>query len=378
MSNQAQVPATPKSANPIKVLVVDDSAFMRHSISQYLNENPDITIVGAARDGNEALDMIPKLEPDVITLDVEMPRMDGLTALRQIMARFPRPVVMFSSLTREGAVETIRALTLGAVDFISKPTSNVNIRSVMDEAATKILRAASAHVKPVAQTISRAVPVTVTLTSPTMQPTQTSGGAAGADKIVRSRLRSDPIVMIGTSTGGPRALNELIPALPGDLGAAIVVVQHMPVGFTRSLAERLNSVSKLRVKEAEVGDRLLVGQVLVAPGGFHMVIDDDELVALNQKPPVHGVRPAVDITMISLVQRYGKTVIGAILTGMGNDGTTGSSLLHSMGGRVIVEHESTCVVYGMPRAVVEAGAATEILPLSDIPAAIERAVKSRM
>jgi two-component system chemotaxis response regulator CheB len=378
MSNQAQAPATPKSPNPIKVLVVDDSAFMRHSISQYLNENPDITIVGAARDGNEALDMIPKLEPDVITLDVEMPRMDGLTALRQIMARFPRPVVMFSSLTREGAVETIRALTLGAVDFISKPTSNVNIRSVMDEAATKILRAANAHVKPVAQTISRAAPVTATLTSPTTQPTQTSGGSVGAEKIVRSRLRSDPIVMIGTSTGGPRALNELIPALPGDLGAAIVVVQHMPVGFTRSLAERLNSVSKLRVKEAEVGDRLLVGQVLVAPGGFHMVIDDDELVALNQKPPVHGVRPAVDITMISLVQRYGKTVIGAILTGMGNDGTTGSSLLHSMGGRVIVEHESTCVVYGMPRAVVEAGAATEILPLSDIAAAIERAVKSRM
>jgi len=372
MTNQAQAPVFPKSSNPVKVLVVDDSAFMRHSISQYLNENPDITVVGAARDGSEALEMIPKLEPDVVTLDVEMPRMDGLAALRQIMTRFPRPVVMFSSLTREGAVETIRALTLGAVDFISKPTSNVNIRSVMDEAAQKILRAAGAHIKPAARSADVPAPAVKPAAG---FPTPQAGAAPGSEKTVRVRLRSEPIVMIGTSTGGPRALNDLIPALPGDLGAAVVVVQHMPPGFTRSLAERLNSISKLKVKEAEQGDRLMVGQVLIAPGGYHMTIDDDELIALNQKPPVHGVRPAVDITMISLVQRYGKIVIGAILTGMGNDGSTGSSLLHSLGGRVIVEHESSCVVYGMPRAVVEAGAATEVIPLQDIPAAIERAVK---
>ena len=369
MTNQAQAPEKPKSANPVRVLVVDDSAFMRYSISQYLNENPGIVIVGTARDGADALELIPKLDPDVVTLDVEMPRLDGLSTLRQIMARFPRPVVMFSSLTREGAVETIQALTLGAVDFIAKPSNNVNIRSVMDDAAGKIIHAASAKFRLPAS--GRAAAVSVASPLPVFS---TSGN--NVEKNIRLRLRNEPIVLIGTSTGGPRALNELIPALPADLGAAVVVVQHMPAGFTHSLAERLNSVSKLKVKEAEPGDRLMIGQVLVAPGGFHMTFDDNDQVALNQKPPVHGVRPAVDVTLISLVQRYGKLVIGAILTGMGSDGTTGAELLHSMGGRVIAEHESSCVVYGMPRSVVEAGAATEIAPLGEIPAAIERAVKN--
>ena len=374
MTNQAQAPVKPKSAHPVRVLVVDDSAFMRYSISQYLNENPDIVIVGTARDGADALELIPRLEPDVVTLDVEMPRLDGLSTLRQIMARFPRPVVMFSSLTREGAVETIQALTYGAVDFIAKPTNNVNIRSVMDDAAGKILRAASAKIRMPAS----GRPSTAGAFQPgNAGPLPVTAGAGNtADKPTRLRLRSEPIVMIGTSTGGPRALNELIPALPADLGAAVVVVQHMPAGFTHSLAERLNSVSKLKVKEAEPGDRLMIGQVLIAPGGFHMTFDDNEQVALNQNPPVHGVRPAVDVTMISLVQRYGKLVIGAILTGMGNDGTTGAELLHSMGGRVLAEHESSCVVYGMPRSVVEAGAATEIAPLGEMPTAIERAVKN--
>jgi two-component system, chemotaxis family, protein-glutamate methylesterase/glutaminase len=369
MAQPAQVQVKTKSPNPVRVLVVDDSAFMRYSISQYLNENPEITIIGSARDGSEALEMIPKLKPDVVTLDVEMPHLDGLSTLRQIMQQFPCPVVMLSSLTKEGAVETIQALTYGAVDFIQKPSNNVNIRSVMDDAAGKILRAAHARIRPVSL-----APAAVVRNTPQAQAISLTHPPV-PDKPTRLRQRTDPILLIGTSTGGPRALNDVIPSLPANLGAAVVVVQHMPAGFTHSLADRLNTVSKLKVKEAEPGDKLMVGQVLLAPGGFHMIFDENEQVALNQKMPVHGVRPAVDVTMMSLVQRYGKSVIGVILTGMGSDGTNGATLLHSMGGKVIAEHESSCVVYGMPRSVVEAGAASEIVPLSDIPAAIERAVK---
>jgi two-component system, chemotaxis family, protein-glutamate methylesterase/glutaminase len=350
------------SSTPIKVLVVDDSAFMRHMICQALNQQPDISVVGAARDGYEALEMIARLQPDVVTLDVEMPRLDGLSTLRRIMSDFPRPVVMLSSLTQEGAVETIQALTLGAVDFVGKPANQVNIQQVMDETITKIKKAASARVR------------------------ANLGGLKLPHEITKHQLEKDkdtrplvnePIVLIGTSTGGPRALNELIPALPANLPAAVVVVQHMPAGFTRSLADRLNGSSQLRVKEAEVGDRLEIGRVLVAPGGFHMVLDENLRIALNQNPPVHGVRPAVDVTLLSLVQRYGKGVIAAILTGMGSDGTNGATLLHGLGGHVIAEDESTCVVWGMPRSVYEAGAASEVLPLSEIAVAIERAVRAQ-
>ncbi|GAP07892.1 MAG TPA: chemotaxis response regulator protein-glutamate methylesterase [Anaerolinea thermolimosa] len=354
------VPVQPSLPRPVRVLVVDDSAFMRYSISQYLNERPDLQVVGAARDGREALDLIPRLDPDVVTLDVEMPRLDGLSTLREIMQRFPRPVVMLSSMTREGAAETIQALTLGAVDFVTKPTSNVNIRSVLDEAAQKILRAASAHIRPVSL-LARKPPAPVVEAAP-------KGGG-------RPLKHHEPVVLIGTSTGGPRALHEVVPALPADLPAAVVIVQHMPAGFTHSLAERLDSLSKLKVKEAQPGDSLLVGQALLAPGGFHMLFDENLQVTLNQNPTVHGVRPAVDVTLISLIQRLGRSVIAVILTGMGSDGTNGATLLHSMGGRVIAEHESTSVVWGMPRSVVEAGAADFILPLPEVASRIEQLVQ---
>jgi len=303
-----------KSPNPVRVLVVDDSAFMRFSISQHLNENPDLQIVGTANDGREALRLIPQLQPDVITLDVEMPHMDGLSTLRQIMKSYPRPVIMFSSLTKEGTAETIQALMLGAVDFVAKPDNRLDIRQVMDEMAAK------AKVKPVALR-QAAVPLS--------QPAQNS------EKPVSVYQKKTPIIFIGSSTGGPSALNEIIPALPFNLPSPVVVVQHMPAGFTRSLSERLNAISPLKVKEAEPGDRLMVGQILVAPGGFHMTLDENERVALNQKPTVHGVRPAVDVTLTSLIQCFGKSVIAVILTGMGSDGTNAASLLHSEGGYVI-------------------------------------------
>lgn len=343
------------------MLIVDDSAFMRYTIGNHLSSYPEIQVVGSARDGNEALALIPRLKPDVVTLDVEMPNLDGLSTLRQIMAQFPRPVIMLSSLTKEGAIETVQALTIGAVDFVAKPSQKANIGVVMDEVAAKILKVSRARVSPVALPVINAVPVVE-------QPR--------SSKKVRSRMSSEPIVVIGSSTGGPRALNTLIPALSADLPAPIMVVQHMPAGFTHSLAERLNTISRLAVKEAQPGDRLEVGKVLIAPGGFHLTFNEQEKVELNQHPPVHGVRPAIDVTLTSIIQRYGKAVIAVILTGMGSDGTNGSVLLHSMGGKVIAEAESTCVVWGMPRSVAEAGAADIVAPLPEIAGLIEQAVRS--
>ena len=347
---------SPKS---LRVMVVDDSAFMRFSIIQQLNEDPEIQVVGSASNGNEALRLIPQFEPDVITLDVEMPHLDGLSTLREIMKKFPRPVIMVSSLTKEGASETIQALMLGAVDFIPKPDNSLDIRTAMGEIIAKIKLAAKAKVK---RSTSNLLQMSTPQTS--TQP----------EKTLHSYSKLAPVILIGSSTGGPGALSEIIPALPASLPSPVVIVQHMPAGFTRSLSERLNSLSPLKVKEAEPGDTLMMGQVLVAPGGFHMLFDENERVTLNQKPAVHGVRPAVDVTLNSLNKHFGKNMIGVILTGMGSDGSLGMSILHSAGGYVIAEHESTCVVWGMPRSVVEAGSASIVLPRPKIAKGIESAI----
>jgi two-component system, chemotaxis family, protein-glutamate methylesterase/glutaminase len=343
----------------VRVLVVDDSAFMRFTISKHLNETAGIQVVGTARDGMEALDLIPKLKPDVVTLDVEMPRLDGLSTLREIMTRFPMPVVMLSSLTAEGTVETVQALTLGAVDFIAKPEHKANMTSILEDVSGKIIRASKAKVWPMKR-------VTVPEPHPMVPPSL---------KRLRNLNSHDKIVVIGSSTGGPRALNTVVPQLPADLAASVLIIQHMPVGFTRSLSERLNQSSQLMVKEAEPGDTLDVGRALLAPGGFHMILDQDNRIALNQNPQVHGVRPAVDVTLISAAQKFGNRIVSVILTGMGNDGTNGAILVHSSGGWVIAEAEESCVVWGMPRSVYEAGAANEVVPLNQVAEAIVKAVK---
>jgi two-component system chemotaxis response regulator CheB len=360
MTDSLQAQTRLKSPKPIRVMVVDDSAFMRFTIAQQLNGDPELQVVGVASNGRQALQLLPQLKPDVITLDVEMPVMDGLSTLREIMKNYPRPVIMFSSLTKEGAAETIRALMLGAVDFVPKPDNRLDIRAAMGDMRVKIKVAVQARVK---------------FVSPALSTPLHSHSSGRPKKLVRAYLKKAPVVLIGSSTGGPSALSEIVPALPPDLQSPVVIVQHMPAGFTRSLSERLNSLSPLNIKEAESGDALLTGQVLLAPGGFHLTLDENEQVALNQKPAVHGVRPAVDVTLNSLIQRFGKQVVAVILTGMGSDGTHGATLLHSSGGFVIAEHESTCVVWGMPRSVVEAGAASVVLPRPQIARAIARAVR---
>jgi len=343
-------------------MIVDDSAFMRYTISKHLADFPDVAFVGSARDGQEALELIPKLQPDVITMDVEMPRLDGLSTLKKIMADDPRPVIMLSSLTKEGTVETVQALTIGAVDFINKPDNKANISLVMDDVVTKIRKAAGVKVRFMPHRNAPPAPVM----SP-LYPVKRPG---------RALTSKDRIVVIGSSTGGPRALNVVVPALPANLPAAVFIVQHMPVGFTRSLAERLDSISQIRVKEAEPGDQLDVGRALIAPGGFHSVINEQGQVALNQNPPVHGVRPAIDVTLASIAKHFGAAVISVILTGMGSDGTNGSGLVNQAGGRVIAEDESSCVVWGMPRSVYEAGYTQVVVPLDQIADAITQAVSS--
>lgn len=332
----------------IRVLIVDDSAFMRHVLRNSLAADPEIQVVDTARDGLDGLAKIASLQPDVVTLDLEMPRMDGFEALQRIMQEMPRPIIMLSSLTQAGADATIRALRLGAADFVPKPASGgLNIEAMKGVLLGKIKQAASIDVRKL-----RSRPAW-----PVHGPAQKRPTPASLD------VECHRVVVIGTSTGGPRALHEVVPRLPANLPAGVLIVQHMPPGFTRSLAQRLDEVSQLTVKEAEVGDVLRTGMALMAPGNYHMTIDRQGRIRLDQGPQQHGVRPAVDATLESVAQAYGSGTVAAILTGMGSDGTRGAKLIKAAGGKVIAEDRSSCVIYGMPRAVVEAGAADRVATL---------------
>lgn len=328
----------------VRVLVVDDSPTVRAVLARRLDSHPGLEVVGNATDGIDALEQIKVLRPDVVTLDVEMPRLDGLGTLRRIMAESPTRVVMVSSLTGEGATATLEALELGAVDFVEKPSSAglAMARDIADSVGEKVLNAAQARLR--------------TVRAPSARPPTTPLAPAGR------RWRAMTVV-IGSSTGGPAALNAVITGLPADLGVPVLVVQHMPPGFTRSLAERLDDHSAVTVREAEAGSRPKAGTVLLAPGGYHMRLDATGALAFDEGPPECGVRPAVNITMESVVAAERSRTLGVVLTGMGNDGTRGAGLIKGAGGSVIAEDESTCVVYGMPRSVIEGGYADAVVPL---------------
>mgnify|MGYP005850128015 CR=1 FL=1 len=339
----------------VRVLVVDDSAFMRYVISKELSADPAIEVAGAARDGMDALEKIAQLRPDVVTLDLEMPRMDGLTALETIMDEIPVPVILLSSLSQEGASVTIRGLELGAVDFVPKPPPihASSSRSTWEQLLAKVKGAAGLDVRRLRARVRGASRRVARQTLP-----------------ARGDRRVGKLVVLGSSTGGPRALFDVVPRLPADLPAALLVVQHMPAGFTRSLAARLNEVARLEVREAVDGDEIKGGLALVAPGDYHMAVRRGGMVSLDKSPPIHGVRPAVDVTMESAASVYGAATIGVVLTGMGSDGTRGALSIKRAGGTVIAEDESTCVVYGMPRCVREAGAADRIVRLNRVADAI--------
>lgn len=326
----------------IKVLIVDDSIVMRRIITDLLSEDPEIDVVGTARNGLEAIERIKVLAPDVVTMDIEMPVMDGLAALQHIMAETPMPVVMLSSMDKRQADITLKSLEFGAVDFISKTSGSLSLdlEKTRDLIIEKIKAAAVAklELRPPVRSIE-----------PTHMP----------------NLSGEWIIVIGSSTGGPKALPEVLSRLPRNLPAAVMIVQHMPEGFTRSFAERLNWISLLEVKEGEEGEEIRNGIVYLAPGNKHMTVKGNT-IHLDDGPKVNYVRPAVDVLMGSIAPIYGPRAIGVILTGMGSDGGEGMKLIKKNGGKTIVQSEATCVVYGMPKAVIERDAADRIVPLDEI------------
>ena len=348
---------------PIRVLVVDDSAFMRRVISEAIAAEPDMEVAGIAINGLDALLKVEQLQPDVLTLDVEMPEMDGLVALRHLMARYPRPVVMLSSRTQAGAGTTIRALTIGAVDFVAKPSGSISLdfHRVREELVQKVRVAATARVSRIGSRLSGpSKAVARRPVSDTRHPT--------------SGTHVDRLVVIGASTGGPRALGRLLADLQPDGSTAYVVVQHMPAGFTRSLAERLDAASAVSVREAAQGDSPAPDTVLLAPGNYHLRLSPLGAVELDQGPRVHGVRPSVDVALYSIAETFGSHTVAAILTGMGQDGAAGAVAVREAGGYVLAEDESSCVVWGMPRAVVELAGADRVVPLDEMAHAITGAV----
>jgi two-component system chemotaxis response regulator CheB len=355
----------------IRVLVVDDSAFMRKVLANMLGSDPRIHVVGLARNGDEALVRVKDLQPDVMTLDIEMPGMNGLEVLRQVMDERPLPVIMVSSLTEEGAQATMLALDLGAVDFIPKQLngSSVNIVGIQQELVDKVISAHKAKEK-----LRRLFGKVRGSARPADEGVRICAASAAEGPIARPTTsalsaRGTKVVAIGCSTGGPKALQEIFPLFPKDFPAPILVVQHMPKFFTGPFAKRLNELSQIEVREARDGDVPEPGLALVAPGGLHMRATKRSFlevgISLSAEPPMLHV-PSVDVMLESVAQTFSGRAVGVILTGMGHDGQQGMKAIKAVNGRTIAQDEATCVVYGMPKAVVDNGLADKIVPLENI------------
>ncbi|WP_148883501.1 protein-glutamate methylesterase/protein-glutamine glutaminase [Thermococcus aciditolerans] len=336
----------------IRVMVVDDSAFMRKILRDIINSDPELEVCCEARDGIEAISLAKLHRPDVVTLDIEMPKMNGLDALRVIMKQAPLPVIMVSALTQEGAEATIKALEYGAIDFIPKPSSSISIN--MKEMREEII----AKIKEAARVPRRFLELRRTR-------------LLRAQKI-KTRKPSVPaktVVTIASSTGGPQSLLRVFPKFPENLKAAVLLVQHMPPGFTRSFAKRLDSLSRIDVKEAEDGDPIEEGKAYVAPGDYHMEVQmraGKPVITLNKKPKIHGVRPAADPMMITAAEVFGRRTVGIVMTGMGKDGAQGIVAIKKKGGITIAQDRETSIIFGMPKAAIETGMVDHVVPLDKI------------
>ncbi len=352
----------------ITVVIVDDSAFMRKSLSIMLGSDPDISVVGTARNGQEGIEMAMKFKPDLITLDVEMPVMDGLTALKKIMKDCPTSVIMVSSITTEGAQATLKALELGAVDFIPKEMSyvSVNISKIKEDLISKVKEIT--RQKSLKERLNRIREI----------------GNKTVEK-QKDVLRTNVFpqigynaVMMGISTGGPFTLQKILPLISEKISVPIFIVQHMPPKFTKSLADRLNGMCKLEVKEADNNDTVQAGVIYIAPGGLHMKLNksvsNGVSISVTLEPSDSLHRPSVDVMFKSVVEVYGKHALGVVMTGMGKDGYEGISLLKSLGGSSVAQDEESSVVYGMPKAIVDAGLADAVLPAEKIPELINEVV----
>ena len=339
------------------VLVVDDSAFMRKLVVDLIDGSGEFRVVGTARHGADALKKVHALAPDLITMDVEMPELDGLGALERIMRESPRPVVMLSGAATGGANDPVlRALELGAVEFVRKPSGpiSLDLAAAREPLLAALRAAAEVNLRSVSALADRA-----------------ASGPQG--RAAPSEAHAGCAVAIASSTGGPRALAEVIPALPRGLDAAVLVVQHMPAGFTKSLAERLDSQSRLAVSEAVDGEPLRRGRVYIAPGGRHLRIASGAsgpVIALDDAPPVWGVRPAADLLFRSVAERFGAAAIGVVLTGMGRDGAEGLRAIRDAGGAGIAQDRATSIIFGMPQMAAAAGGAGQVLALAAIAPAI--------
>ncbi|MBI1749451.1 MAG: chemotaxis response regulator protein-glutamate methylesterase [Acidobacteria bacterium] len=350
------------SPGPIRVLVVDDSAFMRTAITRMVGSDPALQVIGTANDGLEALEKVRALNPDVLTMDIEMPRMDGLSALRRLMAESPRPVIMISSLTQEGAESTLTAFEIGAFDCIPKQLSyaSLDIVKIREQLIEKIKAAAGApHFRK-----PRAVVPAPPPRAPIARPP--------ASHFVS-------VVAIGTSTGGPKALQQILPMLPADLPVGVVIVQHMPSGFTGPFAKRLDGLCKVNVREATQDEEITSGKVLIAPAGQQLTVyrraPARYAVRLSHTPTDTPHIPSVDVMMLSVAEAYGATAMGIILTGMGGDGAEGMKKIMERGGLTVGQDEASCAVYGMPRTCAERGVLKHVVPLDYVPEEILHATR---
>jgi two-component system chemotaxis response regulator CheB len=385
---------------PIRVLIVDDSAFMRHALGRLLNETPGLEVVAAASNGEEGLAMARDLRPDVITLDVEMPVLDGVAMLKRLMLETPTRVLMLSSLTTQNARVTLDALEFGAIDFVPKPSGSlsIDIGRVGDELVSKIqaaagmseaaflrhrqvaamnvtlAEAAAAKAAAVAAAAAAAPPPSSTAAVPAVAPGSRLRAVANLPPRrpprTGPRIAADKLVVVASSTGGPSALHAFVKGLPVHLGAAMAIVQHMPPGFTASLAARLDFVGQLRCSEATSEDVLVEDEILVAPGDRHMICSTSGHIQLVHLPPVNGVRPAADVTLQAVAPIWRERLLCVVLTGMGVDGREGCRAVKQHGGAVISQDAATATIYGMPAAVAEAGLSDKILPLHQVAAVV--------
>lgn len=359
----------------VKVLVVDDSGFFRRRVSEILSADPTIQVVGTATNGKEAIDQALALKPDVITMDYEMPMMDGITAVRHIMQRCPTPVLMFSSLTHEGARVTLDALDAGAVDYLPKNFEDISrnpdkVKQLLCEKVHTISRS-NRRIGSYARTAAVAAPAPASTFASQAQtrpaaPARAAAPTPAASQSPAPKRKPYKLVAIGTSTGGPVALQRVLTQLPANFPAPIVLIQHMPAAFTKAFAERLDKLCRISVKEAEDGDMLRPGLALLAPGGKQMMIDGRGTVKILPGDERLNYKPCVDITFGSAAKSYGDKVLSVVLTGMGADGREGARLLKQGGSTVWAQDEASCVIYGMPMAIVKANLADAVYSLDEI------------
>lgn len=364
------------SQGKIRVLIADDSAFMRKVLHSILLAEPGFEVAGEARDGREAVSQSEALKPDVITMDINMPHVDGLQATEQIMSTNPRPIVVVSSESKEGAEITLKALQLGAIDFVAKPTSGVDLdmSSVRDELVRKLRVAAKVRVVRTASRtkVAHEVANSAPRTEPGVNPAPKTETPRATPPVKPNSRFS--LVVIAASTGGPATLMKFLPSFPQEFPGALLIVQHMPGAFTSQFSQQLSDACAIRVKEAEAGEILVPGTAYICPGSHHMRVSATGRVTLDDGPRILGYRPCADVTLESAAEYAGPLSIGVVMTGMGNDGVRGAQAMKGAGGYVIAQDESTSVIFGMNAEAIRNGAVDQVLPIENIFAAIEKRV----